>query len=311
MSWLFSRALVAASSPASCLGGEPSAQLNVMPTQQPFLRNGKTTAFSGPSQFGLTCERLTEDRGAALLTLYLAGFPARTSAQPEMASASKASEADSGAKWRGSFARFDRDSCSWKTAQCSLLADSGESLEIWPRWGSMRNGACYPQPPLARRTYANASGYWPTPRACSAMAATITPESVWNHNRFPNLETVVGRRMWPTPTASTGGMEPEGKTGRKLETVVRWPTPTVAMHKGSSMVAITRKTGRSRAGDRLDYATERGEIAGGRLNPTWVEWLMGWPIGWTALKPLETGKSRSAPPKRGGECLDALVRARA
>lgn len=30
--------------------------------------------------------------------------------------------------------------------------------------------------------------------------------------------------------------------------------------------------------------------AGGRLNPPWVEWLMGWPIGWTALEPLETGR---------------------
>jgi hypothetical protein len=26
---------------------------------------------------------------------------------------------------------------------------------------------------------------------------------------------------------------------------------------------------------------------GGPLNPTWVEWLMGWPIEWTDLEPLE------------------------
>lgn len=26
---------------------------------------------------------------------------------------------------------------------------------------------------------------------------------------------------------------------------------------------------------------------GGQLNPYWVEWLMGWPIGWTSLKPLD------------------------
>ena len=30
--------------------------------------------------------------------------------------------------------------------------------------------------------------------------------------------------------------------------------------------------------------------SGGQLNPTWVEWLMGWPLGWTDLKPLETDK---------------------
>jgi hypothetical protein len=31
---------------------------------------------------------------------------------------------------------------------------------------------------------------------------------------------------------------------------------------------------------------------GGQLNPEWVEWLMGWPIGWTELKPLEMDKFR-------------------
>jgi len=30
--------------------------------------------------------------------------------------------------------------------------------------------------------------------------------------------------------------------------------------------------------------------AGGKLSPLWVEWLMGWPIGWTDLNPLETDK---------------------
>jgi len=29
---------------------------------------------------------------------------------------------------------------------------------------------------------------------------------------------------------------------------------------------------------------------GGHLNPTWVEWLMGWPLEWTDLKPLEMDK---------------------
>ena len=28
----------------------------------------------------------------------------------------------------------------------------------------------------------------------------------------------------------------------------------------------------------------------GRLNPDWAEWLMGWPIGWTDLKPLAMDK---------------------
>jgi hypothetical protein len=31
---------------------------------------------------------------------------------------------------------------------------------------------------------------------------------------------------------------------------------------------------------------------GGQLNPEWVEWLMGWPIGWTALNPLGMDRFR-------------------
>lgn len=43
----------------------------------------------------------------------------------------------------------------------------------------------------------------------------------------------------------------------------------------------------------------------GRLNPEWVEWLMGWPIGHTDLKPLETAKSHSVE-LRHGDCLEAV-----
>lgn len=28
----------------------------------------------------------------------------------------------------------------------------------------------------------------------------------------------------------------------------------------------------------------------GHLNPEWLEWFMGWPMGWTGLEPLETDK---------------------
>jgi hypothetical protein len=35
---------------------------------------------------------------------------------------------------------------------------------------------------------------------------------------------------------------------------------------------------------------ERAEkILSGQLNPDWVEWLMGWPTGWTSLEPLPEG----------------------
>ena len=40
--------------------------------------------------------------------------------------------------------------------------------------------------------------------------------------------------------------------------------------------------------------------AGGPLNPTWVEWLMGWPIGWTDCEPLAMDKFRQWLRSHGG-----------
>jgi len=34
--------------------------------------------------------------------------------------------------------------------------------------------------------------------------------------------------------------------------------------------------------------------ATGQLNPAWVEWLMGYPMGWTELKDLEMPSSRKS-----------------
>ena len=66
------------------------------------------------------------------------------------------------------------------------------------------------------------------------------------------------------------------------------PTPVATMSKGSSLASLTRKSGRSRARDRLDHYVMATD--GGPLSPEYAEWLMGWPIGLTDLRPLETGR---------------------
>lgn len=68
------------------------------------------------------------------------------------------------------------------------------------------------------------------------------------------------------------------------------PTPVASMSKGSSPNALQRRSGASRSKDRLDHAVM--SLHGGQLNPTWVEWLMGWPLGWTDLKPLGMDRFR-------------------
>jgi len=64
--------------------------------------------------------------------------------------------------------------------------------------------------------------------------------------------------------------------------VKMWPTPTAALATGGQV---------SRGGKRKGELLLAG-MAGGKLNPTWVEWLMGWPLEWTDCDPLGTGKFR-------------------
>jgi len=69
----------------------------------------------------------------------------------------------------------------------------------------------------------------------------------------------------------------DGRPG--LEAMVKWSTPTA--HNAKETNAPSESN--------LHTPTLAAQ-AGGALNPTWVEWLMGWPLGWTDLKPLEMDK---------------------
>lgn len=71
-----------------------------------------------------------------------------------------------------------------------------------------------------------------------------------------------------------------GKRPKYAQACPRLQTPTVACATGGQTC---------RGGKRKDEPLLAGQV-GGSLNPDWVEWLHGWPIGWTASAPLETDK---------------------
>lgn len=301
MSFIFSRALVEESLQVNCSAVDAFAPLSVIPTPKRSLLPGRTTEHLRLSRFGMTFEPLTDEHGAELLTLWLEAFPAKTSALPAPAKGSTESVQAYGPKWYGSFARFDRSESKWKTLQCSLLADSDEFLETWPRWGSMRNGESFLRPTWTPPTFESESGsrdIWPTP--CAMVGASHLGFQATDGRTKPNkLGWAVAAKLWPTPTASLaskGGRITPRKSregGTLIEAVsarAMWPTPCASASKGSSPGALTRKTGKSRANDRIDHAVMASD--GGQLNPEWVEWLMGWPIGHTALEPLATAKYR-------------------
>ena len=292
MSWLFSQALVAEYSEATSWDGAPSAPLSVMPTQHKFWRNDKTMEPSKLSQFGLTCAVLTEDHGEALLTWFRADSRARTYQLPGMAPASMAPDQAYGQRWRESSARYDLKSSSWKTHLCLWEEDLHWSSVTLPKWGMTRSGALFQHPTLARPISANASGLWPTITVCG------------NHNQ-PGSSKNAGWglssavKQWPTPTATLatkgGRVTPrksrEGGTLIEAVSARTWPTPQASdSNKWSNQTLEDRKAKGQQI--RLSTAVSPQGCQGGQLNPEWVEWLMGWPIGWTELKPLEMDKFR-------------------
>ncbi len=97
---------------------------------------------------------------------------------------------------------------------------------------------------------------WPTPRSFSAMAANITEKTTRPEGYRGNLEEVVARTMWPTPNA--GDDRDQGNL---------------------SMPSIQR---RQSLGKQLNLSMVVSKESGA-LNPEWVEWLMGFPPGWTNL----------------------------
>ena len=205
----------------------------------------------------------------------------------------------------------------------------------WPRSGSMRSGRVFPRPVSAPLTDATAfSSLLPTPTASTygsnrggssgrvgvkrhsldALARLglllPTPTRKGNYNR-PEVGTVSGEglatallELLPTPlrrqrggrgaasVESGGGQTTWGVLTSLLRTPVR-----------SDGVKGPAKAGARGGGDSLattlthSVAGEHGH-EGGPLSPSFVEWMMGTPPGWTDpndAKPSETPSCRNAP----------------
>jgi len=229
MSWHISKALMTAyensrSSPGlveafleeNSSDGEQYAPLRSNPIPRLYLSSDRMTAFSRLSRFGMTLQPLTEDLGAELLTWFLAGFPVRTFQQQERAQESPEQGPDSGKKWPESLAKYDPVSALWKTRQCLLFEDSGQSLAIFPRWGMMRDGGYFPDTTSrVARKYARDCSYLPACTATEWKAESFTTEQM--------LKVVINghanRLAYPLKCSGY----PMGAFPRLMEWIMAWP----------------------------------------------------------------------------------------
>ena len=93
-------------------------------------------------------------------------------------------------------------------------------------------------------------------------------------------------QMWPTPT------DRDCKGANSLKHLTQPKTPGNNHHVGQLANAVKLFTTPCAADAQgthggANHRSLRTDVAG-QLNPTWVEWLMGFPPGWTDLNASET-----------------------
>ena len=163
MSWHYLRVQEEESLQDICSGGEQLPPLKSKITHAEFYCNGKLMDSYLDSLSGTMPLHLTEDLGGAKSMLSQGDFLARTSVLQAEAQDLTENNPQCGITWRGWLAKFDQDSYSWKTAQCSFIEESGECLETFPASGMTANGLLWELRMLAHRINATASGLWRTP----------------------------------------------------------------------------------------------------------------------------------------------------
>ena len=175
-------------------------------------------------------------------------------------------EADSGPRSCDLLASYHPATSSWRTSQTCLVAlANGEAdglaefSETWPSAGMMRNGKTYRRQPWALPIAESASGLWPT----------MTKQ--------------------PSQRETTNGENRSHKTGQKfglslVQAVRLWPTPSASYNRDRGNLSSPAIARRIAKGKQVMLSMSVSDQSGA-LNPPWVEWLMGFPIGHTDLQP--------------------------
>ena len=127
--------------------------------------------------------------------------------------------------------------------------------------------------------YLETKNTWSTPTAFDANTIRKPRKKSSGGQKPPLSQEVL---MYPTPLSrdykDTLNQKPSKKQKKLIDAVREqmWPTPT------ANEDACGKPTGKMQKmlGNHPDVRSQ----GSGTLNPMWVEWLMGYPIGWTDLK---------------------------
>ncbi len=197
--------------------------------------------------------------------------------------------------------------CPWLLETC---ADLGMKFQAPLSLGLMT---------LGHRTGGRGCGLLPTARKCDGEKGTRTPEghAKERERRGNGVDLPTAISVLPTPQSVSSNPAAHGKTNGEYQLKINkmlsmLPTPRAEKHTPQSRADFTpnlaariqmlptptKQDGENNGGpSQYERNTPPlnaviGPNNGLKLQPAFVEWMMGWPIGWTDLKPLEMDKFR-------------------
>lgn len=310
MSWHFLQEGAEASWEGFCWDGAPVALLKLTPTHGASCWPDSGTDPFTPSRFGTTSEHSTENRGEDQSTLFPAASPAKTLPQWGRAWDSAEAARDSGVTWLARSERLDPVTFSWKTHLCLLAEDLPTLSPILPEWGLMQSGELSERTTPAFPTIENGCGWWATPSARDWKDTPGMSKAREGDNPEAKEEAVdlFGESMeQKRDKGSNSAFTLKTKGKHRIDQL---PRQVYAAQDGSRLFTAPSATTKETAlaadvilqivgvQDQLWRNANTGFLTAphtpdpcsGTLNPEWVEWLMGWPIGWTGSESLATGR---------------------
>lgn len=170
-------------------------------------------------------------------------------------------------------------------------ATSGDGLATWvgkmlptPRASDGAKGGPN-QLQGGKPALANIAAKWPTPKASTNRVSkdSLTKNGHWS---APGLEQMAELSVGILPREVVTLDEISSPAARRT-----WATPLASDWKSHSPA--------KQATNSRPLREQIGASDGGALNPPWVAWLMGWPLGHTKLPPLAMDKFLYARRRRG------------
>ena len=185
-----------------------------------------------------------------------------------------------GQKCTALLAKYDQDMRLLKTYQCSFIEELNEYSATLPKSGTIVNGKLSEQTKWELGIEERGYGLWLTPGTVQ-----IEPTKKRRAKRI-KFRKSIGRKDLPGSLAEQVAVK---KFHPKM-----FPTPTVADTFTDKLKSSQQKEGSmhsvnlSQAVHMKNMFPTKSQQGTGTLNPMWVEWLMGYPIGWTDLQDSET-----------------------